>query len=234
MQININLNPSMMGQAQGSPFGGGAMGMGGTFAMMQQMMMIMMTFMSGMMAGQGNHSMMPGAPGFGNAAGGMGGNSGLGNFLGSGSGGGSVGGGGGGAAPAAASGAPATDIGSIQGGTEFGRKLAADAGKNANGPGGYCYKWVAQSLARHGVSVSGASAYMGADQLAKNDKFREVKVNPSEFKKLPPGAVVVWNKGPGKPHGHISIALGDGREASDKIRNQITNYGTSARVFIPK
>jgi hypothetical protein len=222
MRVNMNINPSMMGQPFGSPYGGAA---GGPFAMMQQMMMIMMTFMSGMMAGHGNSTMMPGSASFGGSGGGgMGGSAGVNNFL----------GGGGGGAATAASGAPATDIGSIQGGTEFGRKLAADAGKNANGPGGYCYKWVAQALGRHGVSVSGASAYMGADQLARNPKFREVKINPSEFKKLPPGAVVVWNKGPGKPHGHISIALGDGREASDKIRNQITNYGTSARVFIPK
>lgn len=129
--------------------------------------------------------------------------------------------------------APSVNMNDIKGGTEWGRALAADAGSNANGPGGYCYKWVGQALARHGVNVSGASAYMGADQLAKNPKFREVSVPADQLKSLPPGAVVVWNKGPGHPHGHISIALGDGREASDKIRNQITNYGTSHRVFIP-
>ena len=59
-------------------------------------------------------------------------------------------------------------------------------------------------------------------------------MQPKDLPKLPPGAVVVWNKGPGHPHGHISISLGGGREASDKIRKQITNYGTSVRVFLPK
>ncbi|MGE0490768.1 MAG: hypothetical protein AB7S38_16295, partial [Vulcanimicrobiota bacterium] len=125
------------------------------------------------------------------------------------------------------------DLGSIQGGTPWGRSLASDAARNAIGPGGWCYKWVANALGRHGVNVHGASAYMAADQLAGNPKFREVRVPANQLRNLPPGAVVVWNRGAGHPHGHISIALGDGREASDKIRNQITNYGTSFRVFLP-
>ncbi|MGE4203104.1 MAG: hypothetical protein AB7J86_20800 [Vulcanimicrobiota bacterium] len=129
--------------------------------------------------------------------------------------------------------APSVDLGSIQGGTPWGRSLASDAARNANGPGGWCYKWVANALGRHGVNVHGASAYMAADQLAGNPKFREVRVPANQLRNLPPGAVVVWNRGAGHPHGHISIALGDGREASDKIRNQITNYGTSFRVFLP-
>ncbi len=157
---------------------------------------------------------------------------GLGNFLG-GSQAASAYSSGSGSAAAASMGSPvsSSELGSA---TDFGTSLAKDAEKNANGPGGYCFKWVAQALRRHGVSTSGASAYMAADQLAKNPKFKEVQVQPADLKKLPAGAVVVWNKGQGHEHGHISIALGDGREASDKIRNQITNYGTSARVFLPK
>ena len=179
---------------------------------MQMAMMMMMTVMSAFMSQMMNPfggGMMGGFPGFGGSQ---------------------LGGGmpfGGGGVPGASSflgGAP----------SGWGAALAKDAAANANGPGGYCYKWVGQALRRHGVNVSGASAYMGADQLAKNPKFREVKVNPQDLGKLPAGAVVVWNKGPGHPHGHISIALGNGKEASDKIRNQITNYGTSVRVFLPK
>jgi len=172
-------------------------------------------------------TMMSSMANFGGGAGG--GSPGVGNFLGGGGG----GGGGGGAAPVGA-GAPSVGASELGEGTAWGKALAADAGKNANGPGGYCYKWVAQALARHGVSVHGASAYMAADQLAKSDKFREVKIDPKDFKKLPAGAVVVWDKGNGHEHGHISIALGNGKEASDKLRDQITNYGTSARVFLPK
>ncbi len=126
------------------------------------------------------------------------------------------------------------DVNQIQGGTEWGRKLAAEARSHATGSGGWCFKYVGESLRKFGVQTSGASAYMAGDQLAQSDKFREAKIDPKNFKKLPPGAVVVWDKGNGHPHGHISIALGDGKEASDVIRDQITDYGTSARVFLPK
>jgi len=119
-------------------------------------------------------------------------------------------------------------------GTAWGASLANDAKNHAvTGAGGWCYKYVAQALARHGVSVSGASAYMAADQLATKKEFREVKVSQADLKKLPAGAIVVWNRGNGHQHGHISISLGDGREVSDLVRNQTTNYGTSYRVFLP-
>ncbi len=134
--------------------------------------------------------------------------------------------------------ATSSDFGSVPG---WGAGLAKDAEKNANGPGYYCFKWVSQALRRAGVKgIGGASAYMAADQLARNPKFREIKVNPKELSKLPAGAVVVWDRGgsgtsgAAKTHGHISISLGDGREASDKIRKQITGMGSNVRVFLPK
>jgi hypothetical protein len=204
---------------------------------MSQMMSQMMTMMAILASVLTSSSplggpMLPNNGGFGGGAqqGPLG--SGVGNFLGGNSGGGNPVSAG--SPTSGAGGASAMSSSEMGSATDFGKSLAKDAEKNANGPGGYCYKWVGQALRRHGVNTSGASAYMAADQLAKNPKFKEVKVQPADFKKLPAGAVVVWNKGNGHQHGHISIALGDGREASDKIRNQITNYGTSARVFIPK
>lgn len=135
------------------------------------------------------------------------------------------------------SGSPNTSATAASGSTKaaaWGKKLADAARSHATGSGGLCYKYVAEDLAKFGVSVSGASAYMAADQLARSKKFREVKMSPSQLKSLPPGAVVVWNKGNGHEHGHISVALGGGKEASDVLRDQITSYGTSVRVFIPK
>ncbi len=229
--LNPNQNP---GLAQAG------LGMNSMMGMLQGVLTMLLGLLTGGLMGNllgGGNPMSSGNPGFGGCsscgcAGGaaLGGNAAT-NFLG-----GTPGGGGGGASPSFGAGqAPGVDLNSVRGGTAFGRTLAQDAARNANGPGGWCFKWVRQALERNGVrGVGGASAYMGADQLARNPKFREVSIPPSQFKSLPPGAVVVWNKGPGHPHGHISIALGDGREASDKIRNQITNYGTSARVFLPK
>lgn len=189
--------------------------------MMNQMMNVMMMMTQMIMVKQ-MQAMMSSMANFGGSSGG---GSGVSDFLGGSSGGGtsSVGS----SAPAATS----SDFGNVGG---WGAQLAKYAGDNANGPGGYCFKWVAQALRKFGVNTSGASAYMAADQLAKSDKFREVSVQPKDLVKLPAGAVVVWNKGAGHPHGHISIALGNGKEASDKLRQQITNYGTSVRVFLPK
>ena len=177
-----------------------------------------------LLAQQGQGVSLPSSPGFGNS--GNAGTPSIGNFL---------GGGGGASAPANSSaGGPSVNPSDLQGGSELGKKIAADAQNTATGSGGYCFKYVSETLRKFGINTSGASAYMAADQLANNPKVKEVNVSPQDFKKLPPGAIVVWDKGAGHPHGHISVALGNGKEASDVIRDQITNYGTKPRVFIPK
>jgi len=123
-------------------------------------------------------------------------------------------------------------------GSAFGRRLAADANQIARsgvaGKGRNCKRGVRMALNRQGMQLHGVSAYMAAGQLARNDRFREAKMGRQDLRNLPPGAIVVWNKGQGRPHGHISVALGNGKEASDVLRNQITNYPTNFRVFLPK
>ncbi|MCR5660583.1 MAG: hypothetical protein K6G50_00445 [bacterium] len=126
-----------------------------------------------------------------------------------------------------------TSVGMLQG-TQWGKELAEDAEKNNAGTHGWCLRGVAQALSRHGVHIGGASAYMAADQLAKIDKFTEVTgLSDADLKKLPAGAIVVWDRGNGHEHGHICISLGDGREVSDHVANMTQNYGTSFRVFLP-
>lgn len=230
------LNAGAAGFAQGGDmFGpqGANMAMNGMgqSSMMDQMMsrltstMMMMTQMLMLTAMQ---SMISSMANFGSgASGGGSGSSGLSNFLGGTSG---TGAAGGSSAPAATS----SDFGSVP---AWGSSLAKDAEKNANGPGGLCFKWVRQALERAGVKgVGGASAYMAADQLAKNPKFREISVKPSDLAKLPAGAVVVWDRGgsgassAGRIHGHISISLGDGREVSDNSSGSaITSSTFSSR-----
>ena len=98
----------------------------------------------------------------------------------------------------------------------------------------FCYRYVKQGLfSALGVSLSGVSAYQAADQLARSAYFQETDVKRSELKALPAGSVVVWNRGKRHPHGHISVADGQGREVSDRVRSQLSAYGTTVRVFIP-
>ncbi|MGV3522794.1 MAG: peptidoglycan-binding domain-containing protein [Candidatus Sericytochromatia bacterium] len=134
--------------------------------------------------------------------------------------------------------------------TAAGRRLATAGRKAALALGGYsslglCYTGVANALAQVGVKVTGLSAYMAANQLARSPKFREVKLAASELGKLPAGAVVVWErssnprdwaKGAGFAHGHIAIADGNGNEMSDYIDTQRTSYYASNRfrVFLPR
>lgn len=65
------------------------------------------------------------------------------------------------------------------------------------------------------------------------EHFREVSVSRDELSSLPAGAIVVWEASPGHEHGHISIALGDGRESSDHITSQMTSRDANFHVFIP-
>ncbi len=201
-----------------SPFGATSMGpMLQTEMLMSQTLLQLMSMMMQLMANRG------GAAGA-DAGGGT-------SAVSSPSGGGSSAGG------SSGSGASSGATAGMPGATSTGSKLAEIAraeATNGDSNGGLCYRDVGRALAKIGINVSGASAYMAAAQLEKNPKVKEMKVSQSDLPKLPAGAIVVWDKGNGHEHGHISIATGDGKEASDLMRNQITNYGTSFRVFMPQ
>lgn len=123
--------------------------------------------------------------------------------------------------------------------TARGNALAGAAASAAQaGTVGWCYRAVATAVGRvvPGVSLSGESAYMAADQLARSPAFREVSVAAEDLPALPAGAIVVWGKTSASPHGHISIADGNGNELSDhkeQQRTQLRGY-TNARVFVPR
>lgn len=99
-----------------------------------------------------------------------------------------------------------------------------------------CYEYVANAVdARIASFLSGAHAYMAADQLARSKHFKEIQVRPQDLPKLPAGAIVVWGKGSSRS-GHISIADGKGNEISDFIGPQMTSHygGGRPRVFLPR
>ena len=99
---------------------------------------------------------------------------------------------------------------------------------------GRCYTAAADAIESvTGPFLWGSSAYQAADQLRASSWFTEVSVG--DLRQLPAGAVVVWGRG-SSAHGHISIALGNGREASDHVANQMTYHygGAPARVFYPR
>lgn len=187
-------------------------------SMMQEMMMMLMLLMSN---GGGLNS----AAGGGTSA------------IGGGDGGGTSGGGGGVSGSGGAS-PNAVDASQFSGGTAAGKTLAAAAQNEANAENttGYCFRGVSRALHSIGVDTHGEAAYMAADQLAQNPKVKEIKVDRDKLTSLPPGAIVVWAQGPGHQYGHISVALGNGKEASDHIQSQVkdlTGQGGSYRVFMP-
>lgn len=129
----------------------------------------------------------------------------------------------------------AADASQFQGGTPKSRELAAAAlreSTDGDSQGGWCSRDVGEALRAVGLGVARGDAWTKAAVLANDPRFRELKVAPNEIDRLPPGAIIVWDKGPGLPYGHISIALGDGREASDLLKKQM-HLKTSYRVFMP-
>jgi hypothetical protein len=144
----------------------------------------------------------------------------------------------GGNAPGDAVRGPAPAAGPIPDGTPAGTRLATaarDVASSMNSTG-WCYRAVKSAVARAtGVRLTGGSAHMAADQLARSGRFREVSVSPDQLRSLPPGAVVVWGRTDRSPDGHISVALGNGQEASDHIQTQMTSLrgAQNYRVFVP-
>jgi peptidoglycan hydrolase-like protein with peptidoglycan-binding domain len=132
-------------------------------------------------------------------------------------------------------------------GSAFGNKFGDAAERSARqlNSVGSCALGVNNALAAVGVGGRG-HAYQKAEMLARDPHFREVNLSAGDLPNLPRGAVIVWGRSGAKPYGHVAVALGDGREASDHIQRQITGgrYGTDFgngpdpqgrqfRVFLP-
>lgn len=124
-------------------------------------------------------------------------------------------------------------------GASFGpkaRRLAEAARRQARlmNTTGWCARGVNRAMRAAGLATSPLpSAYMYANRLAGDRRFREIKnVSDAQLRKLPAGAIVVFDKFAGRgKHGHIMVTLGGGLEASDHIQ-RIGVHGRQ-RVFVP-
>lgn len=121
--------------------------------------------------------------------------------------------------------------------TQAGQKIAQSA-LTVDGTTGWCLRGVNDSLERvYGKRLSYNSAYQAIPELQSNQGlgayFQEVSVTRAELSSLPAGSIVVWEASAGHEHGHISIALGDGRESSDHITSQMTGRDANFHVFVP-
>lgn len=77
--------------------------------------------------------------------------------------------------------------------------------------------------------------------MEENENFKEITgISKTDLQYLPAGAVIVWSSSTtgdsaASKYGHISISLGDGNEASDRLHAQYYSVGENGkpRVFIP-
>ncbi|MDD3012534.1 MAG: hypothetical protein PHC34_02385 [Candidatus Gastranaerophilales bacterium] len=126
---------------------------------------------------------------------------------------------------------------SIKGGSTTGDQIANAAEKSANSLNsrGWCLRGVANALSALGNNeLKGLrSAWMAKDVLLNDSNFKKVDL---DINNLPKGAIVVWNKTDLNPHGHISVSLGNGQEASDHVQTQMTSLRGSKdyTIFVPK
>ena len=117
------------------------------------------------------------------------------------------------------------------------RRLAEAARRQARlmNTRGWCARGVNRAMAAAGLYTSPLpSAYMYAKRLSGDRRFREIpNVSDAQLRKLPPGAIVVFEgyAGGRSKHGHIYVSLGNGMEASDHIQ-RVATHGRQ-RVFVP-
>ncbi len=137
-------------------------------------------------------------------------------------------------------------------------RLATEAAKNdGQRSKGLCWKYVKQSAGRAGLDGFGYSDPMASKgpcssynyQLSAYCGGRNWNANPSDlqstwgFTKLdvhpteaPRGAIIFWDRGCNgyhATHGHVEIALGDGRACSDYCGTIKSGGGSCSYVFVP-
>ena len=115
-----------------------------------------------------------------------------------------------------------------------GSKLAQIARERATGFKEQCAKYVSDALEAAGLSNGKRGhGYQMAEILRTNDHFKEINVNDVDWKNLPGGCILTYDKGAqgyNNEYGHVEITIGDGKAVSDGVTNNIRK---PSAVFIP-
>ncbi|MBS2037798.1 hypothetical protein JST97_22630 [bacterium] len=119
---------------------------------------------------------------------------------------------------------------------ELGQRLAQAAENNAlmvNTPG-LALGEVSKVLREFGFRLGNhTGCFQLVSDMRASPLVQEVQLPRSELVHLPAGVIVVWDKAPGLQSGHVSIALGDGREASSLVCEQM-QFNANHWAFYPK
>ena len=116
-----------------------------------------------------------------------------------------------------------------------GNKLARDARAHAVGFTHHCAGYVCNALERTHLDdgMGRGDAYQMPDLLRRNRNFKEVSVDSVDWRNLPAGCILCFNKGSqgySKEYGHVEISMGDGTAVSDGTTRHIKKPDA---IFVP-
>ena len=131
--------------------------------------------------------------------------------------------------------------------SEAGSKICNYVKSHLRGTRGRCLAGVSDAVEAIYGKRLGVYAYQAADKLAGKEAgyedvashFKEVNIERSELKNLPPGCIVVWDRNNSSSGaavaGHIAITAGDGVAYSDHLESPMhyLNSSVGYRVFVP-
>lgn len=80
---------------------------------------------------------------------------------------------------------------------------------------GYCYAAVSKAVRPLDVNLYGAAAYEARDLLLQDQRFLPLPMSSADL--LRRGDIIVFDRSPSHPYGHISVYQGNETEASDHV-----------------
>ena len=96
-----------------------------------------------------------------------------------------------------------------------------------------CARYVSIDIQEAGLGNIKGHGFQMAGLLRRNPNFKEIAVSGTDWKNLPAGAILCYNKGSqnySAEHGHVEISVGDGTAVSDGTTRNIRKPDA---IFIP-